>query len=82
MERAKGSSPFGSSFIDGTPVAPESGCERETRRRARVLECRRLADGTMRSQKSLTLLPNRQGRPRRLLVARKRILAQHPLKRG
>jgi hypothetical protein len=36
----------------------------------------------MRNQKSLTLLPNRQGRPRRLLVARERILAQHPLKRG
>ena len=30
----------------------------------------------------LTLLPNRQGRPRRLLGARERILAQHLLKRG
>jgi hypothetical protein len=36
----------------------------------------------MRNQKSLTLLPNRQGRTRRLLVAHKRILAQHLLKRG
>jgi hypothetical protein len=36
----------------------------------------------MRNQKSLTLLPNRQRRPRRLLGARKRILAKHLLKRG
>jgi hypothetical protein len=35
-----------------------------------------------RNQKSLTLLPNWQGRPQRLLGARKRILAQHLLKRG
>ena len=34
------------------------------------------------NQKGLTLLPNWQGRPRRLLGARKRILAQHLLKRG
>jgi hypothetical protein len=36
----------------------------------------------MRNQKSLTLMPNRQGRPRRLLVARKWILAKHLLKGG
>jgi hypothetical protein len=41
-----------------------------------------MPDGTMRNQKSLTLLPNRQGRPRRLRSAHKRILAQHLLKRG
>ena len=34
------------------------------------------------NQKGLTLFPNWQGRPRRLLGARKRILAQHLLKRG
>jgi hypothetical protein len=37
---------------------------------------------TRRASNWITLLPNRQGRPRRLLGARKRILAQHLLKRG
>jgi hypothetical protein len=81
MERAKASSPFGSSFIDENAGGP--GVRVRTRDQKKSWSAGMPALSRRDDAQPEKPYPIAQpaGAPRRLLVARKRILAQHPLKR-